>query len=136
MEDSERPVVRQLGARIARLRRCKGWTQRELAAEIGCSLQQVSTLERGCWMPRVPVLVRIGATLQVSTDYLLTGRGPRHPRVDLRLRERLPALESLPEPQRDTLVAFLDALILAHRYAGLGEPLDCGGEGSEGGWVR
>jgi transcriptional regulator with XRE-family HTH domain len=132
LQDSEKPVVRQVGERIARLRRSKGWKQRELASRLGCSLQQVSKLERGCWMPRVSVLVRVGEAFNVTTDYLLTGRGPRNPGVDLRLRERLPALDGLPEPQRDSLVAFLDALIMAHRYAGI--PLPAGG--GEGGPCR
>ncbi len=127
MQDSEKPVIRQVGERIARLRRSKGWRQRELASRIGCSLQQISKLERGCWMPRVYVLVRVGEIFNVTADYLLTGRGPRNPGIDLRLRERLPALEGLPEPQRDSLVSFLDALIMAHRYAGISLP--AGGEG-------
>ena len=128
MQESEKPVVRQVGERIARLRRSKGWKQKELASQIGCSLQQVSKLERGCWMPRVSVLVRVAEAFNVTADYLLTGRGPRHPGVDLRLRERLPALERLPEPQRDSLILFLDALIMAHRYAGSPLPAE-GGEG-------
>jgi len=126
--DIEKPVIRQVGERIARLRRSKGWKQKELASRIGCSLQQISKLERGHWMPRISVLVRVGETFNVTTDYLLTGRGPRNPGIDLRLRERLPALEGLPEPQRDSLVAFLDALIMAHRYAGISLPAG-GGEG-------
>ncbi|HYU35225.1 MAG TPA: helix-turn-helix transcriptional regulator [Thermoanaerobaculia bacterium] len=128
-QDNEKPVVKQVGERIARLRRGRGWKQRELASRIGCSLQQVSKLERGCWMPRVSVLVRVAETFNVTADYLLTGRGPRNPGVDLRLRERLPALEQLPEPQRDSLVLFLDGLIMAHRYAGRSLPAGEEGEG-------
>jgi transcriptional regulator with XRE-family HTH domain len=132
LQESEKPIVRQVGERISRLRRGKGWKQKELASLIGCSLQQISKLERGCWMPRVSVLVRVAETFNVTADYLLTGRGPQRPGVDLRLRERLPALERLPEPQRDSLVVFLDALIMAHRYAGI--PLPAGG--GEGGTRR
>jgi hypothetical protein len=43
--------------------------------------------------------------------------GPRNLGIDLRLREQLPALERLSDPQRDSLVAFLDALTMPHRYA-------------------
>jgi len=114
-----------MGERIARLRRSRGWKQRELAQQIGCSLQQTSKLERGLWVPRISVLLRIGETFKVTTDWLLTGREPRDPGVDLRLRELLPALERLPEAQRDSLVSFLEGLILAHRYAGI--PLALGG---------
>jgi hypothetical protein len=38
----------------------------------------------------------------------------RHPQGDPRLRKRIEALETLPEPQRSHLVEFLDALISAH----------------------
>ena len=38
----------------------------------------------------------------------------RHPQRDIRLRKRIEALETLPEPQRNHLVEFLDALISAH----------------------
>ncbi len=119
---SQEAVSKRMGERIALLRRDKGWKQRELASRIECTLQQVSKLERGSWQPRASVLLRVGQTFNVTTDYLLTGREPRNPDVDLRLRERLPALEALPLPQRDTLVEFLDALIMAHRYAGISLP--------------
>ena len=79
MLDSEKPVVKDVGERIARLRRTKGWKQKELAARIGCTVQQISKLVRGHWMPRVSVLVRVGQTFNVTADYLLTGRLPRHP---------------------------------------------------------
>src|SRR5215210_4034620 len=118
LQDNETPVIKQVGERVSRLRRKQGWKQKELAAQIGCSLQQVSKLERGRWVPRVSVLLRIAEAFNVTADYLLTGRGPQHPGVDLRLRERLPALDRLPASQRDSLVLFLDGLILAHRYAG------------------
>lgn len=130
MLDSEKPVIRQVGERIARLRRSKGWKQKELASQVGCSLQQVSKLERGSWMPRMSVIVRLADAFNVTADYLLTGRGPRKPGADLRLRERLPALERLPEPQRDSLIVFLDALIMAHRYIGKPMPAEDGEGGS------
>lgn len=128
MQENDKPVARQFGERIARLRRDQGWKQKELASLIGCSLQQVSKLERGCWTPRVSLVVRLGEAFDVTVDFLLTGREPRRPGIDMRLRERLPALERLPEPQRDSLLVFLDALIMAHRYVGRSLPAG-GGEG-------
>lgn len=126
LASSDEAVGKEMGGRIGQLRRSKGWKQRELAARIGCTLQQVSKLERGYWQPRASVLLRVGQTFNVTADYLLTGREPRNPDVDLRLRERLPALEGLPEPQRDALVEFLDALIMAHRHAGISLPAGLG----------
>lgn len=127
-EENDKPIVKQVGERVARLRRDRGWKQKDLAERIGCSLQQVSKLERGSWVPRVSLLVRLAEAFNVTADYLLTGRGPQRPGIDVRFRERLPALDRLPEPQRDSLVVFLDALIMAHRYADQLRPAE-GGEG-------
>jgi transcriptional regulator with XRE-family HTH domain len=104
-----------LGDRIARLRRAKGWNQRELGRRTGMKATQISKYERGIYVPRADALPRLSAALGVSADYLLTGRSFREPQRDFRLRERIEALEALPEPQRDNLVAFLDALLAAHQ---------------------
>lgn len=109
------PAGERLGDRISRLRRAKGWNQRELAERIGTRSTQISKYERGTYVPRADVLSRLGDSLGVSTDYLLSGRAPGEPRRDLRLRERLEALEALPAAQRDNLVGFLDSLLAAHQ---------------------
>lgn len=115
LETPNDPAGERLGDRIARLRRAKGWNQRELAERVGTRGAQISKYERGTYVPRADILSRLGDSLGVSTDYLLTGRMPGAPRRDLRLRERLEALEALPERQRDNLVGFLDSLLAAHQ---------------------
>jgi transcriptional regulator with XRE-family HTH domain len=110
---TESAVNENLGDRIARLRRAKGWNQRELGERIGTNGAQISKYERGDYLPRLDLLSRMGEAFNVSLDYLMTGR--REPQRDLRLRERLEALETLPGPQRDNLIAFLDALLAAHQ---------------------
>lgn len=115
MGTTEGTVTESLGDRIARLRRTKGWNQKELADRIGASGAQISKYERGSYLPRPDLLSRLGEALGVSLDYLMTGRLGGEPRRDFRLRERLDALEALPESQRDNLVDFLDALIAAHQ---------------------
>ena len=107
-------TAESLGDRIARLRRAKGWNQKELADRIGAKPTQISKYERGTYLPRPDLLPRLGEALGVSLDYLMTGRNGE-PRRDFRLRERVEALETLPESQRSNLVAFLDALLAAHQ---------------------
>lgn len=114
MATTEGDSAESLGDRIARLRRAKGWNQTELADRIGATPSQVSKYERGSYLPRPDVLPRLGEALEVSLDYLMTGRSGE-PRRDFRLRERVEALETLPETQRTNLVAFLDALLAAHQ---------------------
>lgn len=115
LETPNDPAGERLGDRIARLRRAKGWNQKELAERIGSRGTQISKYERGTYVPRADILSRLGDSLGVSTDYLLSGRKSGEPRRDLRLRERLEALEALPERQRDNLVGFLDSLLAAHQ---------------------
>jgi transcriptional regulator with XRE-family HTH domain len=103
-----------LGDRLSRLRRAKGWNQTELARRLGMRGNQISKLERGSFTPRVDILPRLSEVLGVSADYLLTGRSHAQPQRDYRIRDRVEALETLPEPQRNHLVEFLDALVTAH----------------------
>jgi transcriptional regulator with XRE-family HTH domain len=110
--------AKDIAERISRLRRARGWKQKELAAKIDSSLYQVSKMEGGRYVPRAVTLVRLAEALGVTVDYLLTGRTPRTPQGDPRLRERLPALDRLPAMQRDSLVLFLDALLTAHCLRG------------------
>jgi transcriptional regulator with XRE-family HTH domain len=111
---TEGDSAESLGSRIARLRREKGWNQKELADRVGAKPTQISKYERGIYLPRPDVLPKLGEALGVSLDYLMTGRSSGEPRRDFRLRERVEALETLPETQRSNLVAFLDALLAAH----------------------
>lgn len=115
MGTTEGAVAEGLGDRIARLRRTKGWNQKDLADRIGARPTQISKYERGSGLPRPDLLPRLAEALEVSLDYLMTGRGTGETRRDFRLRERVEALEGLPSAQRDNLVAFLDALLAAHQ---------------------
>lgn len=72
---------------------------------------QLSKLEVGQVRPRAEFVPQLSEVFGVSADYLITGRSFQS---DSRLRERIEALDALPEPQRNHLVEFLDALISAH----------------------
>lgn len=115
MGTTEVAVAEGLGDRIARLRRTKGWNQKDLADRIGAKPSQISKFERGSYLPRPDLLPRLAEALEVSLDYLMTGRSTGEARRDFRLRERVEALEGLPSSQRDNLIAFLDALLAAHQ---------------------
>jgi transcriptional regulator with XRE-family HTH domain len=112
--NKEGTVGESLASRIADLRRDRGWSQKELARRVGMKPTQISKYERGIYEPRVDVVIRLAAALEVSTDLLLTGREHPESREDFRFRERLVRIDELPKPQRDNLVQFLDALIEGH----------------------
>lgn len=68
-----------LGARIASLRREKGWSQAQLAHRLQISASAVGMYEQGRREPSADTLVALAQAFEVSTDYLLTGR-PLDPR--------------------------------------------------------
>ena len=63
-----------LGARIATLRRSKGWSQGDLAQILQVSPSAVGMYEQGRREPALQTLVEMAAAFGVSVDYLLTGR--------------------------------------------------------------
>lgn len=63
-----------LGERIGVLRRAKGLSQAELADRLGISASAMGMYEQNRREPSVQTLVRLAQELQVSTDFLLTGR--------------------------------------------------------------
>ena len=63
-----------LGLRIALLRVEKCWSQAELAKRIGVSTSAVGMYEQGRREPSLMILVHLARELDVTTDYLLTGK--------------------------------------------------------------
>lgn len=63
-----------LGERIAALRRRAGLSQAELAQRLQISASAMGMYEQGRREPSVDTLVALAQELQVSTDFLLTGK--------------------------------------------------------------
>lgn len=59
--------------RLAELRLRRGLTQRDLAKKLGVSPGAVANWEAGLRMPRVPMLCKIAAVLDVTIDEMLHG---------------------------------------------------------------
>ena len=63
-----------LGERIAALRRARGMSQAALAQELGISASAMGMYEQGRREPSIQTVVALSRTLEVSTDFLLTGQ--------------------------------------------------------------
>jgi transcriptional regulator with XRE-family HTH domain len=77
----EQPLPGGAGARIRAARRERGWTQDELAEEVGVSRSAVAQWETDRAGQIRDNLARISEALQVSVEYLLYGedrRAPQH----------------------------------------------------------
>lgn len=59
------------GEKLQRLRKAKGWTQEDLAAQISVSRQALSKWEQGTAIPDTENVLQISKIFGVSTDYLL-----------------------------------------------------------------
>lgn len=67
-------VLIEMGKRIQKRRKQLALTQEQLAEMMNVSIQMVSNLERGNKAIRIDNLVNLSQILQVSTDYILTGK--------------------------------------------------------------
>lgn len=103
------------GERLAELRKAAGFTQVELAAELGVSQRMVAYYESPQATPPAHLLPQIATALGVSIDALY-GRVARRRLVkqgdgDSRLRRRLLAIEKLDAGEKRQVLQLLDAFI-------------------------
>lgn len=71
--------LQEMGARLWQRRKQFGLSQEELAERVGVTSQMISSAERGKKAMRPENIVRICAALEMSTDYLLTGKPGGYP---------------------------------------------------------
>lgn len=63
-----------IGKRIQNRRKQLAYTQEQLADMMNVSIQMVSNLERGNKAIRIDNLINLSQILDISTDYILTGK--------------------------------------------------------------
>lgn len=92
-------ILRGIGERISRRRRQLRMTQEELADRMDVSPQMISYTEQGRKAIRPENLIRLCAALDVSADYVLTGRaaGPEAERLGEKLSRLTPRQRELVE---------------------------------------
>ncbi len=66
--------LKQIGRRICERRQALGITQEKLAEQMDVSIQMISNLERGNKEVKVSNLIKLSEILDVSSDYILTGK--------------------------------------------------------------
>ena len=67
-------MLKEIGQRICTRRKELNYTQEKLAEMMDVSVQMISNLERGNKAIRIDNLVKLCHILDVSTDYVLTGK--------------------------------------------------------------
>ncbi|MBQ7699356.1 MAG: helix-turn-helix transcriptional regulator [Clostridia bacterium] len=66
--------LKQIGRRICERRQTLGITQEKLAEQMDVSIQMVSNMERGNKAVKISNLIKLAEILDVSSDYILTGK--------------------------------------------------------------
>ena len=61
-----------LAVNLKRLRKNQGWSQAQLAEQIGSHLSHINRIETGKYNPSLDVVQRLASVFDVSIDYLVS----------------------------------------------------------------
>lgn len=56
--------------RVRELRESRGWTQKDLAHRVGVSRQSINSIERGRYVPSLPLALRFALVFESAVDDL------------------------------------------------------------------
>ena len=107
-------VETSFGEQLACLRKAAGFTQIELAAELGISQRMVAYYESPAATPPANLLPQIATALGVTIDEMFGRSAKRNlakQEGDSRLRRRLLAIEKLDVAEKRQVLQVIDALI-------------------------
>ena len=108
-------TLADFGKRLAQLRKDAGYTQQELADEIGSTRRVMAYYETESEHPPANLLVDLAKALNVTTDELLGVKPvkPKAAKTDNRLQRRFQQIEKLPAKERRQLVQVIDTFLKA-----------------------
>jgi transcriptional regulator with XRE-family HTH domain len=104
-----------IGERIARLRKERGYTQRELAERIGIIHSLVSDYEKGKLRLYDQMVTRFALALEVSADTILglQGNGHERSKPSLKILRRLTRIDALSVSEQKALLKTVDMFLKA-----------------------
>lgn len=113
MSKRKTDVIENFGERLAQLRKAAGYTQVELAAEVGITQRMVAYYEVPNAQPPAHLLPQLAQVLGVSVDVLLGLAEPRRPKklATNRLERRLLEIEKLDPKAKRQITQLLDTFI-------------------------
>ena len=105
------------GKRLAELRTAAGYTQVDLAHDVGTSGRMISYYERQTKHPPTNLLPKIAKALCVTTDELLGVKSMRRKTKarNLSLQRRIDQIEKLPPAEKRQVIQLLDTFIERRR---------------------
>lgn len=110
------PQTQGFGERLVQFRKAAGYTQQQLADEIGASRRQIAYYEGESEHPPASLLITLALALNVSTDQLLGVQSTRKlASVSTRLERRIKQIERMPPKPKQQLLGIIDTFIAAHQ---------------------
>jgi len=103
----------EFAARLAHLRKQKGFSQQALADAVGIHASQIKRYEAGATCPSLDALKMLAITLGVSADALLFDESERGPAEDFQLK--LDVISHLNEDEQRIIREVLDAMLLKYQ---------------------
>lgn len=105
------------GQRLAQLRKVAGFSQRDLAKEIGISYRMVAYYEAQTDRPPAHLLPLLAKTLGVSVDELLGLKKSERSHINRKLLKNLEKITLLPRRQQKALLEQIEALSEKYKKA-------------------
>ena len=113
MTQDEKHFFRQLGGRIAALRKEQNLTQTQLAELLGLTQQMVASYEVGRRRVPVSLLPHIATTLVVTVEDLIgqNGATPAKRGPAPRLQQQIERIQKLPKSRQRFVMEMLDTVL-------------------------
>jgi transcriptional regulator with XRE-family HTH domain len=109
------------GQRLAKIRKTKGLTQKELGERVGVSQRIIHHYENKAEYPPAPKLIELAQALGMNVEELLgltSNDGDSYQNINPKLAKRLRLASTLPPHDLKSLVTFIDALLLKQQVKG------------------
>lgn len=100
-----------IGERIIRLRKDKGWSQNELAKMLGTSGPIIGRYERNEMVPSVEVAKKLADAFETTLDYLVDETGKQAEIKDKAMLNRVVEIEHLDQEDKNTVLRVIDSLL-------------------------
>ncbi len=102
-----------IGQRLARLRKEKGYTQKELAERMGLLQALISAYENEKIRLNSEMIIRFAKAFNVSADEILGLRSEKRKgkTASLKIMRRVNKIESLPESKQKALLKTIDVFL-------------------------
>lgn len=111
-----------LAENLKRLRKERGWSQTQLAEQIGSHLSHINRIETGKYNPSLDVVQKLANVLDVTIDYLVseTEEDFKEIRIeDKNLIERVKLIDSLDEDDKTALIRVIDSMLTKKKILNL-----------------